>query len=107
MFGGMGNFGRLQPAQFVGVGKLVEAFQAEELEEKRRRFVEKRPARLLGTAGHADHLPLQQRRDHAIDGHTAHRFDFGAADGLAVGGAFGCSKSLFVQTANSGRVFST
>jgi hypothetical protein len=68
----MGNFGSLQPAQFIGIGELVETFQSEKLQEQRGGFVKERTTRLLGAARHTDHFPFQQRGDHAVDGHAAH-----------------------------------
>jgi len=82
----MRGFGRrLEAAQFIGIGKLIEIFQAEELEEKRGRFVEERAAGLVGAAGDADDFSLEESRHDSVDGDAADRFDFGAADGLAVG----------------------
>jgi hypothetical protein len=82
----MRGFGNgLEAAEFVGIGELVEALEAEKFEEKRGGLVEERPARLLGAAGDADDFPLEERGHDAVDGDSPHRFDLGAADGLAVG----------------------
>ena len=69
----MGNFRRrLESAQLIGVGKLVEAFQAEELEEERSCLVEERTAGLLRAARDADDFALEEGGDDAIDGHAAY-----------------------------------
>jgi len=85
LFGGMGDFGRLEPAQFIGVGKFIQTFQAEELEKNRRGLIEQRPSRLLGAARDLDDFALQQRGENAIDRDAAHRLDLRAADRLAIG----------------------
>ena len=75
----------MEAAQFVGVGKLVEAFQAEGFEEERRGFIEKRAPGLIGPAGDADDLALEQRGDDPIDGDAAHGFNLGPPQRLTVG----------------------
>src|SRR5271154_7030455 len=70
LFGGMRNFGCLQAAQFVRIGELIETFEAEKLEEKRRRLVEQGTARLFGATRDADDFALEQRGHDAIDRHA-------------------------------------
>ena len=68
----MGNFRGLEPAQFIGIGKLFEISQSEKLQEKRGGFVKERTARLLAAAGDADDLALEQGGHDAVHGHAAH-----------------------------------
>ncbi len=84
LLGGMRNFRWLEPAQFIGIGKLVEALQTEQLKEQRRGLVKQRASRLLGTTGNANDFSLQQRGQHTIDRHSAHRLNFRAANRLAI-----------------------
>jgi len=78
------RFGGLKAAQFIGVGKFIQAFQAKEFQKYGSRFVKERTSRLLGTARDADYFPLEQRGDDTVNRHAAHRFDLGAADRLTI-----------------------
>src|SRR5271163_1858673 len=67
LLGGMGGLGRrLEAAELLGVGELVEVLEAEELEEERGGLVEERAAGLLAAAGDGDDLALEERGDDAV-----------------------------------------
>lgn len=85
LFGGMGDFRRLEPAQFIGVGKFIQTLQAKELEKNRRGLVEQWTPGLLGTARDFDDFALQQRGENPINSDAANRLDLRTADWLAVG----------------------
>ncbi len=85
LLGGMEIFSGLKPAQLVGIGQLIEAFQPEELKKERRCLVKKGAAGLVGATGNANDLALQQRGDDSVDGDAAHGLDLSTAQRLAVG----------------------
>jgi hypothetical protein len=73
------------PAQFIGVGKLIEIPEAKMIHEILRGFIEQRSARNFGAARNLDEAAIEQRLHYAIHCNASNGFNVGACDGLAVG----------------------
>src|ERR1051325_8169014 len=71
-------------AQFFHIRKLVEIAQTKVIEEKFRRLVKKRASGNFGASGNFYEAALHQRLQDAVDRHSAHCFDIGARDRLAI-----------------------
>src|SRR5213596_1577721 len=71
-------------AQLFHIWQLVQSAQAEVIEKKLRRFVEKRSARDFSATGDVDQAAFHQRLQHTVDVDTAHGFDIGTRDWLAI-----------------------
>ena len=72
-------------AQLFHVWQVLQIPQAEVIEKKLRRFVEKRASGDFGATGDFDQAAFHQRLQHAVDVDAANRFDIGACDWLAIG----------------------
>src|SRR5687768_5550459 len=71
--------------QLVGARQLLQMTKRELLEEERCRAVMQRTSEPLTAADDVDQPSLEQRFEHAADGHAADLLDLGAADRLAIG----------------------